>query len=104
MENHLDATRLIMTLLFKVICNVFLCMIGDTVTTKFSNIDATLCACSLNEFPSEIRKMFPMVLAMTQKPVHIEGFMNVQCTREVLKKVKNLFAKAVEEFKAFICN
>lgn len=64
-------------------------MIGDTVTTRFNEVNESIWNCSLNEFPLEIQKFLPMILNATQKPVHIEGFMNVKCTREVLKAVSH---------------
>lgn len=88
MGHRLDAVRLVVMFIFVVIYNVSLCLIGDTLTTRFEKVNATLCACSLNEFPSEIQKIIPTMVAITQKPVYIEGFMNVRCTREVLQKVQ----------------
>lgn len=64
-----------------------LCIIGDTVTTRFDEINGALWNCPWFEFPRNVRKCFPMILSFAQKPVYMEGFMNVQCTREVMKKV-----------------
>ena len=87
MGNRLDVLRLIIMLLFVVVYIVFLCLVGDTATTHFECVNTSLWSCSLNEFPIEIQKTLPMILAATQNPVYMEGFMNVRCTREVLKLV-----------------
>lgn len=91
MGNRLDVLRLIIMLLFVVVYIVFLCLVGDTATTRFEDVNTALWTCSLNEFPLDIQKMLPMILAATQKPIYLEGFMNVCCTREVLKVVRNRF-------------
>lgn len=88
MGHRLDAIRLVVMVIFVLLYNITLCLIGDTLTTRFEKVSETLYACSLNEFPANIQRVIPMTLAMIQKPVYIEGFMNVRCTREALQKVR----------------
>lgn len=87
--SRLDVLRLIIMLLFVVVYIVFLCLVGDTATTRFEDINTTLWSCSLTQFPLHIQKTLPTILAATQKPIYMKGFMNVRCTREVLKVVCN---------------
>lgn len=86
-RRSVDVVRMVFFLFFVVVYVVFLCFVGEKVTRQFEEISDCLYQCSWNEFPFKMQKIMPTLLTVTQKPVYIEGFMNVRCTREVFKKV-----------------
>lgn len=85
-----------------------LCLIGDNVTTRYQEVNEALWSCPWLEFPHKIQKTFPLILSLTQKPIYMEGFMNVRCTREVMNAVilsiefyMNGFCLLIERFSYF---
>lgn len=62
-------------------------MFGNETTTRFEEIHQSLCQCPWNEFDLEIQKLLPLILMVAQKPIYLQGYMSVKCTREFMKTV-----------------
>lgn len=77
-RNRVDVLRLIIMLLFVVVYIVFLCLVGETTTTRFKDVNTTLWSCSFYEFSLHIQKTMPMILVATQNPIYMEGFMQAR--------------------------
>lgn len=71
-----------------VIYNCVLCFFGDEATKQFNFIFDSICELSFNEFPLEAQKLMLIMIITSEKPIYIQGFMNTQCTREMLKRVR----------------
>lgn len=64
------------------------CNIGDEITTRFRNVGDTLYRGPWHKLPLNLRRNIPeMILMIAQKPIHIQGFGNLRCTRETYKSV-----------------
>lgn len=62
------------------------CDSSERLTSGFEEIDIHY-LCDWYLFPIRFRRMLPTIITSTQKPVILEGFGNVMCTRELFKKV-----------------
>lgn len=82
-----DILRLFVCLSVMMIYLVLLCLLGDDVTIRFRQVHDSIWECSWYKFPLDTQKLLPMILMAAQKPVFIKGYMNMQCTRESVKKV-----------------
>lgn len=65
----------------------FACEVGQRMTDSFEKINFTMDLIDWYLFPSDIKRMFPMILAISQQPVSLECFGSIVCGREVFKKV-----------------
>lgn len=86
-RSTVDMVRLLVFLTYVLIYIGFLCFFGDVLTRRFEEVNDSICKCAWNEFPPEVQKMLPFFVMGAQKPIYIQGFMNVQCTREAFKNV-----------------
>lgn len=77
----------------------FLCLLGGEVSTQFDLMFYSSYEISWNEFPLESQKLFKMMIINAQKPVYIQGYMNTQCTHEILKKVRLVYDPCFENLK-----
>ena len=57
------------------------------VTTEFEDFNDELDECDWYTFPIEFQRMYILVIQNAQKPVTIQGFGNIFCTRDAMKKV-----------------
>lgn len=64
-----------------------LCLLGDLVTSNFDEIDISFYTCNWHQLPLGMQNPFIFMLQTAQLPIYVQGFMNTQCTRGVLKKV-----------------
>lgn len=67
----------------------YICKFGDDVTHRFQDIFNSIYECPWYEMPINIKKHFPMMMAFSQKPIHIYGCLNIRCTRVTFRKVSN---------------
>lgn len=70
-------------------CLYVFCHFGNKVTQNFLNITDDIYATSWYEFPLEMQKNFPMIIALSQKSIYLRGFGDSRCTLEVFMKVLN---------------
>lgn len=82
-----DVMRFFVCLAVMMVYLVVLCFWSDEVTFKFGLINGKICECSWYKFPMKTQRLLPVLLMNVQKPVYIEGYMNVRCTRESVKIV-----------------
>lgn len=87
MQDFIAIAQLMVCFSLSMVYVAILCLYGNHVTTEFEAANAAIYNCSWYEYPLEMQKMLKMMLMVSQKPVIIQGHMNTQCTREVLKKV-----------------
>lgn len=67
-----------------------ICDASEHVTHRFEEIDLYN-QCKWYEFPSNVRRSMPIIIANTQRPIVISAFGNILCTRETFKMVKSDF-------------
>lgn len=90
-HNNVDVVRLIVFLSAALLYIAYLCHFGETVTSQFDKINYAIDQCSWYEFPMEMQRILPMMSMMAQSPVLVEAaYLNIGCSREVLKKVKQI--------------
>lgn len=63
------------------------CELGQRLADTFENMHATIDQFNWYLFPSEIKKMLPMIHVIAQQPVSVECFGSIKCTRDVFKNV-----------------
>lgn len=77
-----------LTLTFWSVIQIFMfCEFGKCVTDLFDGIPNIIFESEWYTFPIEIQKILPTLMVASQQPVVIQGFANLQCTREAFKKV-----------------
>lgn len=65
------------------------CELGHRLTSVFDRIGDEFIKFNWYQFPIEMNRMLPMILANTQKPVVLECFGSITCNREVFKSVSS---------------
>lgn len=60
---------------------------GDTITNRFERVSNSVYSCRWVELSPKLRKYAKTMLIVAQKPIYIQGFGNVRCTRETFKSV-----------------
>lgn len=66
------------------------CEMGETVTSQFNIIEESLNECNWYLFSLKLQRIHLIVLANAQHPTTVNGFGNLVCTRDSMKKVNNL--------------
>lgn len=66
------------------------CEFGEQMSERFEEIYDLSCRMDWYLFPTDVQRMMPMILMGTQKPVVINGYGNVACTRLTFKTVASL--------------
>lgn len=65
------------------------CYFGHNVSHRFMGIGDSAYDLDWHLYPLEIRKHLPLMIQAAQNPVYLQGFANVQCTRESFRKVSS---------------
>lgn len=63
------------------------CEFGHQLTSQFNAFDDKLFQSNWYSYPIEVQRMLVTVMATTQQLAYIEGFGNIQCTRNSFKEV-----------------
>lgn len=94
-----EVLRFFVCLSVMMIYLIELCFLGNEVTIKFAEVNDVICNCCWYKFPLNTQKLLPLTLRAAQKPVYIKGYMNVQCTRESVKKVSSSHLSRLHDFR-----
>lgn len=65
-----------------VVCELF-----QQMSNAFDEIHDKILGLSWYRFPTEINRMLPTILMITQQPVEFKCFGSIACSRDTLKKV-----------------
>lgn len=94
-HNNVDVVRLIVFLFAALLYIAYLCHFGERVTSQFDRINFAIDQCSWYDYPMEMQRILPMMSMMAQNPVLVEAaYLNIGCSREVLKKVNSIMLTA----------
>lgn len=63
------------------------CEFGHQLTMQFNKFDEELFQCNWYLFHIELQQMLVTVMANTQQLAYMQGFGNIQCTRNSFKEV-----------------
>lgn len=63
------------------------CRFGSNVTFAFKMVSADIYQLDWHEYPMEVRKLMPIIIALTQKRIFMHGYDDTQKTHSVFKKV-----------------
>lgn len=79
------------------------CNNAENVNSGFEELSDSLYCCDWYCLPYDIRRMLPIVLIATQKPV-LRGSGNIPCSREAFKEVRYLLQerKIKYNFRTFL--
>lgn len=61
------------------------------MNSRFEEINDAFYNLNWEIFPDNAKRLMPIILHITQQPVHLESFGNVPCSRETFKKVRKHF-------------
>lgn len=75
-----------MTLIFIVWLFLF-CHFGDEVTNRYIEVNDLIYKSAWYLYPIEIQKDLRFVMRLAQRPVFMQGFANIKCTRFIFQKV-----------------
>lgn len=64
------------------------CEFGERISIETEEAYNELLRCNWFIFPMIVRKILPIIIIGNEKPLGIEGFGNIKCTREAFKKVR----------------
>lgn len=77
------------------------CHFGFQVTERFDNIKDTVYQLQWYTYPTNIQKDLQLIIASSQRSIHIEGFCNTRCTRDKFTKVIILLSKSCDFIQIF---
>lgn len=63
------------------------CNFGNDVTTRFSSLNVTIFHSPWYSMPADVQQYLRLMIVNTQKPIYMKGFANIDCTRDIFKKV-----------------
>lgn len=63
------------------------CEVGQRISNEFSEINDVIERFDWYLFPDELKKILPIVMNLAQRPVCIDFFGSIACSRDVFKKV-----------------
>lgn len=64
-----------------------ICRFGDDVTTRFQDVANSVYDCPWYAMSKNLSKRFPMLIAITQRPLYLYACFNIRCTRVTFQKV-----------------
>lgn len=64
-----------------------MCNAGEKLTNGFLKVGDLIYDCPWHRLPIKLRKYIPCIIAVSQRPVYIQGYGNIKCTRETFKSV-----------------
>lgn len=65
------------------------CEIGQQINYAFAGIYSTVDHLNWYLLPIKLKRIFPMIIGITQQPIEMECFGSVTCVRPVFKDVNN---------------
>lgn len=65
----------------------FFCIFGDIATNCLLDVRNDMYGIAWHLLPLNLRKQFPMMMALSQKEVYVRGFGRFNCTRELFVQV-----------------
>lgn len=75
--------------LFDVVWSVFIaCELGERACELFFSVDETLDEIDWYLYPIEMKRMLPIIMIVTQKPIYVELFGSITASRETFKRVR----------------
>lgn len=77
-----------------------LCDTGEELTSQFQSISYLIYDSPWYDFPLNLQKYYPMMLAIAQKPIYLQGIGN-RCTRKTFKRVYYYFFSVIIKFLIF---
>lgn len=72
---------------------VAICELGQRLTNAFEEINDEIWQMDWYLFPSQIQRMLPTIMNLTQKKVAFKCFGSIAGSRETFKKVSSTFGK-----------
>lgn len=73
-----------------------LCDFGEHVTIASGRLNTSFYSNSWYLCPIEMQRYFLVILLAAQKPLYMEGFARLNCSRETFKRVNNIFYRQVQ--------
>lgn len=97
---HLETDNMNLTsLISELLCMAYafgqmflFCEMGENLNNQFSRVSDAIYSSSWYMFPRDLQRIIPTVMMAAQRPVTLQGFANLRCTRQAFKKVFFLFA------------
>lgn len=77
------------------------CHFGGNLTYQFENVGDNLYQLEWYEYPMEVQKRLPIIIASTQKSIYMRGYGDTRSTYSVFKKV--IFIKFIEIDRIYQC-
>lgn len=65
------------------------CYFGDCVTDAFHSIGPAVYQSQWYLLPLKMKKKLPLMLAISQNPKYMYGYLNIQCNLEIFAKVQS---------------
>lgn len=65
----------------------FTCETGERFKTGFDDISDEIDQFSWYAFPTEVKRLLPIIILIAQQPVAVECFGSIMCLRESFRKV-----------------
>lgn len=84
----MDILSQLMIIIWPFIHIFFVCEFGQRLSGQFDMLDAAFCQCKWYLLSIELQRMLVIVMSITQQPVILQGYGNIQCTRGSFKQVK----------------
>lgn len=75
--------------LFQIVLQVIylVCILGQRMCDQFEEFGEELGQCKWYSFPIGLQRMYAFFLVNAQQNTYMQGYGNLQCSREMMKKV-----------------
>lgn len=75
---------------FNALCTALIaCEIGQRLNSAFERINIAIDQLDWYLLPIELKRIFPMIVGITQQPIELDCFGSITCTRSVFKEVSH---------------
>lgn len=85
----LASTTFLLTEILMIV--LLICELGERVADEFDAYHSKLCQCDWYLLPFKMQRMYLIFVGHTQQTPKIQGYANVECTRDTFKKVIDSF-------------
>lgn len=92
-QNNWNAMEMVISVIMlfhAIVINFLICEHGQWVTNQYAQLHDELDACDWYLLPIELRRLYFIFLLNTEQPVHLQCYVDIRCSRNTFKKVRQL--------------
>lgn len=87
----IDLTKSMFMVFWTFVVIISFCELGETVCNQFNSFHAKLIECNWYLYPTEMQRMFAILMSDAQQQTNIHGIGYILCARSTVKQVEKRF-------------